>query len=510
VSAAPLAESRGMAGYATVLAALLLILSWMPAGARADVASGTGLQPDVRLLIDISASMKQSDPENLRAQALDLIVRLLPDGARAGIWSFAGEVEELAPLGPIDRQWRQSAGEAIATIVNSGERTDIPAALAAAIPDLDRLDPAHRTSVVLLTDGKVDVSDSPVVNASAARRILDRVAPGLGAAGIPVHTVALADEADWQFLRALARTTGGIAEKADDAGELTAIFLQALEMVAPMPRVPLAGNRFHIDGSVKAFTALVFAGDGEKPVVLVDPAGIRIGPDTAGDGVEWFRNAVFTVATVTGPAAGSWGFAAPAGSDARVTVISDPELEIDPLPTRLAAGRQAEVVLRLRKGDETISDPEVLALFPIALEVAGPSGERVIIDVTASYPLPADGEYRIRLPGFDEPGRYRVLARVDAPTMRRELPMYVEVDPTPETSAIVTRGADVEQQDLRLPLLTAGLVLAIVLLVVWWILRRRRRRRLELWQRRGRPVEARAGDGDPLSGAGGEPAQPRH
>ena len=39
--------------------------------------------PDVRLLIDISGSMKQSDPENLRKPALEMMVELLPEGSRA-------------------------------------------------------------------------------------------------------------------------------------------------------------------------------------------------------------------------------------------------------------------------------------------------------------------------------------------------------------------------------------------------------------------------------------------
>ncbi len=44
--------------------------------------------PDVRLLIDVSGSMRQSDPNNLREPALELMLRLLPEGSRAGVWTF--------------------------------------------------------------------------------------------------------------------------------------------------------------------------------------------------------------------------------------------------------------------------------------------------------------------------------------------------------------------------------------------------------------------------------------
>ena len=40
---------------------------------------------DVRLLIDVSGSMKLNDPANLRQPAIDLLVKLLPEGSKAGV-----------------------------------------------------------------------------------------------------------------------------------------------------------------------------------------------------------------------------------------------------------------------------------------------------------------------------------------------------------------------------------------------------------------------------------------
>ena len=168
---------------------------------------------------------------------------MLPDGSRAGVWIFGEDVQQIVPHRVIDARWRRQAQEAVEAIDNSGQRTNIPAALAAATYDLERMDPSFRTSIVLLTDGKVDVAESPVANASAARTVLAEVAPELGATGIPIHTIALSDDADWAFLRELAGTTTGLAGKAESAGELTTIFLQSLEMVAPTARVPVASDR---------------------------------------------------------------------------------------------------------------------------------------------------------------------------------------------------------------------------------------------------------------------------
>ncbi|MEH6570501.1 MAG: vWA domain-containing protein, partial [Halioglobus sp.] len=256
-------------------ATAIFVLLCLPLRVLADAALGDGLKPDVRLLIDISGSMKDSDPENLRAPALDLIVRLLPEGSKAGVWSFGHEVQLLVEHRVIDDAWREAAVRAVAEIDNSGQLTNIPAALNAAIYDFDRLDPSYRTSIILLTDGKVDVSASPMTNARAARALLAEEAPNLGAAGIPVHTIALSDEADWVFLRSLAKTTSGIAEQAQSPEKLTEIFYQSLEMVAPTSRIPLSGQTFQIDESVREFTALIFFDDENAAAGLLDPTGKR-------------------------------------------------------------------------------------------------------------------------------------------------------------------------------------------------------------------------------------------
>jgi len=478
------------------VAPLLWLLS---AVAAADVSDGPGLKPDLRLLIDISGSMKQSDPENLRAPALDLIVRLLPEGSRAGVWIFGENVELLVEHRVIDDAWRAAAQRAVADIDNSGLRTNIPGALKAVTYDIGGMDGSYRTSIVLLTDGKVDVSDSPMANASAAKILLADMAPELGATGIPVHTIALSDEADWEFLRSLAEKTNGIAEKAETPGELTEIFLQSLEMVAPTARVPVADNAFQIDASVKEFTVLVFFEDEQAALALIDPEGRRYQANTAAQGVEWFRNRKFALVTVSGPAEGLWQLQAPGSTTTRVTVISDLRLEVDPLPNSLPSGRQTELGLRLMERGATLTDAEVLNLFVISVEITGPDGGTQLIDVSANYAVPADGEYRVSIPAFELPGRYELMARVEGETLHRELPMYVEVIATGVQSTINTQGEQIPEESLKTIAINAGLALLVVIFALMWFLSRRRKRRLDLWERRSRG-NGGAEDGPILSG----------
>ena len=66
---------------------------------------------DVRVLIDISGSMKKSDPENLRIPATRLITGLMPEGSRCGVWTFGRYVNMLVPVRNIDGEWRELARE---------------------------------------------------------------------------------------------------------------------------------------------------------------------------------------------------------------------------------------------------------------------------------------------------------------------------------------------------------------------------------------------------------------
>ena len=63
------------------------------AEAHEDSAGNKGA--DIRLLIDISGSMKKNDPSNLRIPAVNLLTELIPNGDKAGVWTFGQWVNNL-------------------------------------------------------------------------------------------------------------------------------------------------------------------------------------------------------------------------------------------------------------------------------------------------------------------------------------------------------------------------------------------------------------------------------
>jgi hypothetical protein len=343
-----------------------------------------------------------------------------------------------------------------------------------------------------------------MANAAAARELLTETAPELGATGIPVHTIALSDEADWAFLRALAETTAGLAEKAQNAARLTEIFVQSLEMVAPTARVPVVGNIFLIDDTVDEFTALVFYEQRDTAVTLASPSGEVYAPGQDRPGVNWFNSRQFALATVASPERGAWTLQAPDSARARVSVISDLRLEVDPLPNSLPAGRTTELGIRLRDSGQVITSAELLELFAISVTITGPEGYATDIDVSGSYPPPATGEYRVAIPAFEAGGRYQLTVKLNGKVLQRELPMYVEVVGAQTRPSISTRSMEVPKDSLLLPALTVGAVFLVATIAILWTVRRRRQRRLELWKQRFQQSDDEPG-GTAVAGLRAEP-----
>ena len=165
--------------------------------------------PDVRVLIDISGSMKHNDPQNLRAPALRLLTGLLPKGTRAGVWTYGQYVNMLVPLGDVDDAWKKQADQAAATINSFGLFTNIEDAMQRATRDWREADDHSQRSLIMLTDGLVDVSKDPAVDAASRERIINKILPRLRDAKVKINAIALSSEADHTLLQQLASATDG-------------------------------------------------------------------------------------------------------------------------------------------------------------------------------------------------------------------------------------------------------------------------------------------------------------
>ena len=133
---------------------IILVAIWLMPGILLAAAK----YDDIRIVVDVSGSMKKTDPLNLRIPALKLLNGLIPNGSLAGVWTFGRYVNMTVKWGRVDDAWRKQADLGADQIHSNGLFTNIEKALARASQGWDKSDPDTRRNIILLTDGKVDIS----------------------------------------------------------------------------------------------------------------------------------------------------------------------------------------------------------------------------------------------------------------------------------------------------------------------------------------------------------------
>lgn len=384
----------------------------------------SGKPADVRLVIDVSGSMKRNDPANLRQPAVDLLMQLLPEGSKAGVWTFGKWVNMLVPHQVVDEQWR-SLGRAKASDINSvGLYTNIGEALEKAAYDLDSPSQDFATHLILLTDGMVDIDKSPDKNTEEWRRIVDEVLPKLKDAGYTVHTVALSDNADNNLLKKLSLQTDGIASVAHSADDLMKIFLGTFDAAAPAEQVPLAGNQFVIDSSVEEFTALIFRKNPADLTELIGPDETIYSAAAQADDASWHRADNYDLITIKRPLEGEWGLNVDMDDDSRVTVVSNLNLRVKAMANNVYIGHDQMLSLVLQEDGKTITRPEFLELMTISTKIMAGNNEEVLAEFwqkeLSDNEPPLDGRYFVDLPTLEKEGVYELTVLVDGKSFVRE------------------------------------------------------------------------------------------
>lgn len=388
----------------------VILLSLLSCFSLAQAQESAELPADVRILVDISGSMKETDPANLRIPAVNLLVELLPEASQAGIWTFGRYVNMLVPLAPVDDDWRASAKDKARLINSVGLYTNLTEALERARWKV-AADSGYRHSLILLTDGRIDMREpgAPAdTDEQQRQRLLNDVIPAYVEAGARIHTLALSDGADQKLLQQIALETGGLYLRADNADQLLKAFLKAFDRAVPAEQVPLLDNKFSIDASVREFTALIFRQAGARPTRLIAPDGTVLDAATAAEQqVRWHQDVNFDLITVAAPAAGEWQADADLDPDNRVQILSDLNLRVAGLPDALFSGVPLDLAIDLTEKGQTITEPALLRLTDITLKVTAPDGRSGSKLLSDPENLPADGVFHESISRLSAEGEYQ-------------------------------------------------------------------------------------------------------
>lgn len=390
---------------------------------------------EVRVLIDVSGSMKQNDPQNLRVPALKLLTGLIPPGSKAGVWMFDQKATVLVADAKVDAAWQNKARRSASRIHSTGLFTHLGSALDSALQGWEQ-PPADsvRRSLIVLTDGMVDVNGKPEDNARERQRILQQLLPRLQSAQVRLHGVALSKQADADLLEQLSAGTDGWFLQILQASELDKSFLKLFEQTVERDTLPLADNKFQVDASVNEFTLLAFRKAGSPSAVLKTPDGQQITAVKPPDSIKWYSESGYDLITVSHPVGGEWSLQADIDPQNRVMVVSDLGMQVSELPNNLFVGEAPQLQASLTEKDQVIQRKEFLMNVKMTLEqqVAGNNRRMPIMDDGADGDSQlGDGLFSVKLEPAASEGEWVLVTEARSPTFQRQKRQAVRFQPIP-------------------------------------------------------------------------------
>ncbi len=444
------------------------------------------LVPDIRILIDNSRSMQESDSENLRISSLMLLIKLIPSGAKVGVWFFSDNIVPIIPHRIVDDVWRAEALRIIDKIEvkNTDQGVNIPDAVNTALYDISDLSTnKYRVGIILLTDGGLKISSSPIDNAAASSEFLNDIADNLTEINVPIHTIALKQGADKRFLRHISSITSGLAYYADKPEDLAETYVNALDTIDNRFFIPVTKDKFQVDESVHEFTLLIFLSDKENNIEIVSPDGKRYSLNSISEKSAWYRQDDYMIFTVDHPATGAWSIRSNQAYQARVTVLSDLTIETLKYPNSIPVGSENEFRAWLSFKRNKITDLAFLSSFKFDLTTTATLGrETKIINIAEVVPLPS-GDLRVIVPGFKKVGRYHLNFRLTGKEIKRIFPIDLDVfalaDSEINTREDLIRGASYIYPSTKIILTIFVLLISLSLLLL--MLRRISAQKKEKW-----------------------------
>lgn len=344
--------------YLSSLIRLILIISFiwpffLSESASADSLSDRLNTPvDLVLLVDSSASMRLSDPGQVRKKAVAGFVGALGTHDRIALAEFSDSARLLTPFESPSSS--PSLASQIASLGDSGEYTDILAAINLASKVFrDNSRAGVRKIVVLLSDGKMDPSPQQYSSAQATNKLFTSVIPELKSAGIVIHSIALSDEADRGLMSEIAVRTDGVGWFAKDA-EVIPDILRDLLLVA---KRPTDGEFFAKTVPIEReerVTIYVRKIPGSQIAIWSPSRKLFKKGESFGKGEQWFENEEFIVLTLEKPELGEWSVEGLRDPDEFVELLRDLKATVR-WPSALFVGSQALVEGVLLEGSRPIA-----------------------------------------------------------------------------------------------------------------------------------------------------------
>jgi len=393
----------------------------------------------VRVLVDVSDRMKISDPDGHRVAALKLFINLLPNDANVGIWMFDGTTTEIIKTAKSGVSWKTQALKNISKIHSNGKTADIERAMAVASLEWVAKNKKERRHIVLLTDGNITSGGTKSKNLASKNRVLEHQLSRLREVGASVHTIGLSEDADVDFLEAIASETLGWFDVAKTADQLERTLLRVSKRLVEKNSIPLVANKFTVDDSVRQFTAVVFRKKGFGSTQLDDPEGMDFGRSSQRAGVTWHREKKFDIVTVSKPMEGEWRLIAPADPSNEIFITTNMQMAVKDMPKEIYAGSNTRIRMLMTSKGKLLTNSNMLSVINATVEITNKRGDKDVLPMEQD--MITGGYFFTDLGKELKEGPYEMVVRAKGNTFERLKTLSFHVKPKPKIDYIEVNPA---------------------------------------------------------------------
>ncbi len=405
----------------------ILILTFSPAGGKVAVAETDTVEAlSIILLIDVSGSMRYTDPLWLRETAARIFIDLLSPEDYLGIIAFDHQTEVLLSLQQVsDFETKEVIKQSLEGKLGPRGHTDYIAALEAADGQFEEAGVSGtRPVVVLLTDGEPDPGPGRARDRAFMASYMEslwQVVHGFALERIPVYTVGFSEEISPEILERMARDTQAGSYVLNEPAELLLAFFKMLgnmknrRMLFEETVAPTLEQRFVIqmEEHVRQVNLVVVAEEGGEFAVSLTAPGGEAAVAVDNDCLFIMSDDKSSLIVLQQPGAACLGeWVVTVSSEKQVRVMADADLNVkgwllEPAPFSQHSINEPFNFLVNVTGDEKLRDMNL----QVEVVINGPGLDRpAVVRLIEGE----DGYFRGSYEKVDRTGSYELLVRVQS------------------------------------------------------------------------------------------------
>lgn len=409
--------------FAAAVALILLIQFINLPKIKADTHTNSNL--DVVFLLDASGSMKESDPEELRIEAIKMFLDMSADqGNKFGLVAYSDDIVREHNLDAVNSSADKDNIKSMAAAIPFGEKTDTGLGLKEAVKLMKNgYQAGHRPVIILLSDGKNDPKRS---NDASTADLNDAIKTAKDN-GYPIYTIGLNHDGtvDKTQLSSISSSTGGknyiTSNSADLPKILTDIYADNTN-VNVQNGGSLTGNgsfqdvKINIPNSNVIEANISMLSNNPVELKLIDPKGKEVTMPSQSAYVTTSKK--YSMLKIVKPSEGDWTLKVKgvSGDNININLVYNYDLTVEAkiTPASIKKGDNAAIEAYLSSNGQKVTDKSLYN---------GAKGKLVIKNIdnnsTKEVQLTNNGDNFTGKYKFDTKGKYEVNVEIDGSNFSR-------------------------------------------------------------------------------------------